>query len=56
MPTSPVQDLRDEADAVIAAAAEHDIELTWQQFEVIDGELYLDGMDPREWLDAMTMD
>jgi hypothetical protein len=37
-------------------AAAHDITLTRSDFTVIDGELYLDGMAPDEWLDAMTMD
>lgn len=45
-----------EADKIIAAAEKHDLILTHQSFQVIDGELYIDGMDPAEWLDAMTMD
>lgn len=40
----------------IARAAEHEIELTADDFTVFEGDLYLDGMDPDEWIDAMTMD
>lgn len=40
----------------INRAAEHDITLEPGQFKVIDGDLFLDGMVPSEWIDAMTMD
>ena len=46
--------LRVEADKYIARAAEHDITLSYKDFEVIDGEIWLDGMDPGDWIDAMT--
>jgi hypothetical protein len=49
-------ELRAEADRIIARAKRHDIELVHSHFVVIEGELYLDGMDPDEWLDAMLMD
>ncbi|MFC4949045.1 hypothetical protein [Pseudonocardia sp. GCM10023141] len=45
-----------EIDRHIARAARHDIELTPSDFRLIDGGWYLDGMDPAEWIDAMTMD
>ena len=56
MSTNPAASIADEMDAVIASAAEHDIELTDANFTITDGELFIDGMDPVEWLDAMTMD
>lgn len=40
----------------IARAAAEDIALERSDFVVIDGEPTLDGMDPDEWIDAMTMD
>lgn len=40
----------------IAAAAKHDIVLEASDFRVIDGDVYLDGMDPFDWIHAMTMD
>jgi hypothetical protein len=45
-----------EAQKHIDAAAKHDIKLELKDFTVHDGDLYLDGMDPKEWIDAMTMD
>lgn len=45
-----------EADKVIARAARHEITLTRGDFTVSEGDLYLDGMDPKEWIDAMIMD
>ena len=48
--------LRREAKRAITRAARHDIELTLSDFQVIDGDLYLDGMAPNDWIDAMTMD
>lgn len=40
----------------IAAARAAGIELTPDDFEVVDGEPTLDGMRPSEWLAAMTME
>jgi hypothetical protein len=48
-----IADLQDEADAIIRQAVRYDITLTWADMDVVDGELYVDGMDPREWLDAV---
>jgi hypothetical protein len=45
-----------EAKRVIARAKRHDIALEFKDFEVYNGEIYLDGMDPDEWIDAMVMD
>lgn len=45
-----------EARRHITRAARHDITLTLADFTVSEGDLYLDGMDPGEWLDAMLMD
>jgi hypothetical protein len=45
-----------EADRIIARAARHEITLTRGDFTVSEGDLYLDGMDPKEWIDAMIMD
>lgn len=41
---------------VIERAARHDIQLSVQDFIVEDGLPTIDGMDPGEWLDALTMD
>lgn len=49
-------ELEAEAKRHIRRAARHDITLARSDFEVIDGELFLDGMAPDEWIDAMTMD
>lgn len=49
-------ELAQEAAKWIQEAAKHDIELSPGNFEIIDGDLYIDGMDPGEWIDAMTMD
>ena len=49
-------DLVEQARRVIARAARHEIELTFDNFTVVDGEIWLDGMDPDEWIDAMVMD
>jgi len=46
----------DEMQRVIEAAVKHNIPLTTDNFKVIDGGLTIDGMDPAEWLDAMTME
>lgn len=43
-----------EQDAIIRKAAKAGIELSPGDFEVINGESTLDGMDPAEWLEAMT--
>lgn len=51
-----VADLMDEMDAAIAYAAENGLTLEPRDFDVIDGWLYVDGMDPAEWVDALTMD
>ena len=41
-----------EADRIIARAKEEvDLTLTYDDFEVYHGEIYLDGMDPDEWID-----
>lgn len=40
----------------IKRAAREDIELTPENFVITDGEPTIDGMSPREWLEAMTMD
>lgn len=45
-----------EANKHIARAKRHDIDLDLKHFEVIDNEIYLDGMDPDDWIDAMIMD
>lgn len=45
-----------EAKEYIEKAAKHDIPLELDDFTIIDGEITLDGMDPGDWLDAMTMD
>lgn len=45
-----------EIDHHIAQAARHEIELSPADFVVIGEDVYLDAMDPAEWLDAMTMD
>lgn len=42
--------------AAIAKAATHEITLTPGDFRIIDGDVYLDGMDPFDWIHAMTMD
>lgn len=49
-------ELAKESAKWIAKAAKHDIELSPGDFMIIDGDLYIDGMDPGEWIDAMTMD
>lgn len=50
----------DDTRAIIARtirdAAEADIYLSPRDFTVVGGDVYLDGMDPSEWLHAMTMD
>ena len=33
-----------------------DIDLKVKDFDVVDGELWLDGMDPKEWIDAQMME
>lgn len=40
----------------IAKAAEHDITLQPSDFTLCDGDVLLDGMDPFDWIHAMTMD
>lgn len=40
----------------IERAAKEDIELTPECFTTEDGEIFIDGMDPKDWLYAMTMD
>jgi hypothetical protein len=40
----------------IRKAAREGIELEPSNFKLIDGVWTLDGMDPDEWLHAMTMD
>lgn len=46
----------DETTAAIDYAAKFDIPLSPEDFTVIDGGVYLDGMDPIEWVDAMVME
>lgn len=48
--------LAEEANGWMAQAGEAGITLTPRDFTVFEGGLYLDGMDPGEWIDAMTMD
>jgi len=48
--------LVNEANEHIARAAKYEIELELKDFTVMDGEIYLDGMDPKEWIDAMVED
>lgn len=43
-------------DRYITKAADGDITLKVGDFQVIDGDVYLDGMDPDEWLESMLMD
>lgn len=45
-----------EALRLIARAARLDMELSMADFTVYGGELFLDGMDPDEWIDAMVME
>lgn len=45
-----------EIDKVIAAASREGIVLRRSDLQTVDGDLFLDGMDPYEWLQAMTMD
>lgn len=45
-----------QADGHIATAAKHDITLTYKDFTVYEGELWIDSMDPKDWIEAMTMD
>lgn len=40
----------------IDKAAGHDLQLNLSDFKRIDGEWTLDGMNPDEWIDAMTME
>ncbi|WP_194922945.1 hypothetical protein [Catenulispora pinisilvae] len=49
-------DLTAEMRRAIRRAARHGIDLTPESFDVIDGELCLDGMEPGEWIEAATMD
>lgn len=46
----------DDKSEVIRDAAAVGITLTRADIERIDGDLFVDGMDPYDWLDAMTMD
>lgn len=39
-----------------AKAAEHSITLKPSDFTLYDGGVYLDGMDPLDWVHSMTMD
>lgn len=48
--------LKRQADRIIARAKENDISLAREDFTIFEGELYLDGMDPDEWLNVMMMD
>jgi hypothetical protein len=43
-------------DAVMARLTAFEIDLKPDDFLIRDGEITLDGMDPQEWADAMTMD
>lgn len=40
----------------IARAKRYDIELSAEDFTLFEGDVFLDGMNPAEWIDAMTMD
>jgi hypothetical protein len=40
----------------ITTAALHGLDLGPDDFTRVDGDLYIDGMDPAEWIDAMSMD
>ena len=48
--------VRRKVEAVIKSAAEAEITLTVDNFQVEGDDIYLDGMDPADWLYAMTMD
>lgn len=54
--------LRAEAQGYIDLAAEKaaekgvELTLTLSDFSYIDGEIWLDGMDPKEWIEAQLMD
>lgn len=50
-----VEDIRDEMDAAIEYALKRDIIIDPSNFQVIDGWLYIDSMDPIEWIDSMVM-
>lgn len=50
-------EVSEEAREIVAQAAAADIDLSWYDFEIdADGYAILDGMDPKDWLHAMTMD
>ena len=42
--------------AIGRAKADADLILTYLDFDVIDDDLYLDGLDPDNWIDAMIME
>lgn len=47
----------DERDTIIERASTHGIDLSRDDFEWVDGwGFLLDGLDPAQWLDAMTME
>lgn len=48
--------MEDTRAEIIALASAGHIELSPDDFEMIDGDWTLDGMDPAEWVEAMTMD
>lgn len=51
------KETKQEADRIIARAKEEaDLTLEYKDFTIFQGDLYLDGMDPDEWIDAMMMD
>lgn len=50
------QRINQDIEKAIQKAALHDIALTPDQFQVMGGDVYLDSMDPDDWIKAMTMD
>ena len=52
-----LDELTAEADRLIERCKrEIDIQLKYRDFTVHEGDLYLDGMDPDEWINAMGAD
>lgn len=52
----PTQTTGERVRSLIARAATWDLALDADDFTITNGEVWLDGMDPAEWLDAMTQD
>ena len=45
---------RIEARGWVAVAKLHDLDLTLSDFQIFDGGLTVDGMDPREWIETVS--